>query len=318
MSTNTIEVHNLYKVYKNKKEEITANNNINFTAKKGEIIAVLGPNGVGKSTFVKQIIGYLSPTSGEIKVLDESIHGMSRTIISKIGYMMQSSYSHWDHLTVKDALYYSGKLKKLSEAEIRKQIEYFIDRLDLINETKRTLGSLSGGKKQAAALACSMIGFPEIIILDEPTNGLDPQKRILLWNFLKEINKEKNTTILLITHAVNEMEDIADRVVIMGDGKILKDGPLQDLKSELSDQIRIEFELEKNIHLEDLEFFKEHFYTWSPDNLKLFVYTSQSNMTKLIEKAFMNKIISENTKNIQIYRPTLEDIYIKIMGQKIN
>lgn len=318
MSNNAIEVQNLYKIYKNKKEEIIANNNINFIAKKGEIIAVLGPNGVGKSTFVKQIIGYLSPTSGDIKVLDESIHGMRRTLISKIGYMMQSSYSHWNHLTVKEALYYSGKLKKLSEAEIGKQINYFIDKLDLINETKRTLGALSGGKKQAAALACSMIGFPEIIILDEPTNGLDPEKRILLWNFLKEINREKNTTILIITHSVNEIDDIADRVVIMGDGKILKDGTPQELKSELSDQIRIEFELEKSISLEDVEFFKEYFYTLSPDNLKLFVYTSQSNLAKLIEKAFMNKIISGNTKNVQIYRPTLEDIYIKIMGQKIN
>lgn len=318
MSNNIIEVHNLYKVYKNKKEEIIANNNINFTATKGEIIAVLGPNGVGKSTFVKQIIGYLSPTSGDIKVLGESIHGMSQSLTSKIGYMMQSRYSHWDHLTVNDALFYSGKLKKVPSIEIKKQIKYFIDKLDLGNETKRTIGSLSGGKKQAAALACSMIGFPEIIILDEPTNGLDPQKRIMLWSFLEEINREKNITILLITHTVNEVEGIADRVVIMGNGEILVDGTPQELKSELTDQIRIEFELEKSISLEKVEFLKEHFYTWSPDNLKLFVYTSQSDMTKLIEKVFSNKNISKNIKNVQIYRPTLEDIYIKIMGQKIS
>ncbi|WP_160676541.1 ABC transporter ATP-binding protein [Clostridium sp. C8-1-8] len=318
MSNNTIEIQNLYKVYKSKKEEIVANNNINFVAQEGEIIAILGPNGVGKSTFVKQIIGYLSPTSGDIKVLGESIHGMSRTLISKIGYMMQSRYSHWDHLTVKDALFYSGKLKKIPKAEINKQIEYFIDKLDLTNETNRTIGSLSGGKKQAAAIACSTIGFPEIIILDEPTNGLDPQKRILLWSFLKEINMEKNITILLITHTVNEIEDIADRVVIMGNGKILVDGTPQELKSELTDKIRIEFELEKSIGLENIEFLKEYFYTWSSDNLKLFVYTSQSDMAKLIEKVFSIKNISENIKNVQIYRPTLEDIYIKIMGQKIS
>lgn len=318
MNNNIIEVHNLYKIYKNRKEEIIANHNINFIAKKGEIIALLGPNGVGKSTLVKQIIGYLSPTSGDIKVLGESIQGISRSIISRIGYMMQSRYSHWDHLTVKDALYYSGKLKKISEVEIEEQIKYLIEKLDLMNEIKRKMKSLSGGKKQAAALACSIIGFPEIIILDEPTNGLDPHKRILLWNFLKEINKERNTTILLITHTVNEIEDIADRVVIMGDGKILKDGTPQELKSKLSNQIRIEFELDKNINIEDIDFYYEHFYTWSPDNSKLFVYTSQSNMVKLIEKAFMNKVISKHIKNIQIHRSTLEDIYIKIMGQKIS
>lgn len=317
MSNNTIEVHNLYKIYKNKKEEINANENINFTAKKGEIIAVIGSNGAGKSTFVKQIIGYLSPTSGDIKVLGESTHEMSRTLIGKIGYMMQSRYSHWDHLTVRDALYYSGRLKKLPKAEIEEQIKFLIDKLELTNETKRTIRSLSGGKKQAASLACSMIGSPEIIILDEPTNGLDPQKRISLWSFLKEISIEKSTTILLITHTVNEIEDIADRVVIMGGGKILKDGTPQELKSELTNQIRIEFELNMEISLENVEFLNEHFYTWSPDNLKLFVYASQSNMAKLIENAFLNKTISENIKNVQIYRPTLEDIYIKIMGQKI-
>ncbi len=163
-----------------------------------------------------------------------------------------------------------------------------------------------------------MIGFPEIIILDEPTNGLDPQKRIMLWSFLEEINREKNITILLITHTVNEVEDIADRVIIMGNGEILLDGTPLELKSELTDQIRIEFELEKSIGLEKVEFLKETFYTWSPDNLKLFVYTSQSDMTKVIEKVFSNKNISENIKNVQIYRPTLEDIYIKIMGQKFN
>lgn len=318
MSNNIIEVNNLYKIYKNKKEEIIANDNINFIAKKGEIIAVLGPNGVGKSTLVKQIIGYLSPTSGDIKVLGESIQGISRGIIGRIGYMMQSRYSHWDHLTVKDALYYSGKLKKLPEVEIEEQIKYLIEKLDLVDETKRKMKSLSGGKKQAAALACSIIGFPEIIILDEPTNGLDPQKRILLWDFLKEINREKDTIILIITHTVNEIEDIADRVVIMGDGKILKDGTPQNLKSELSDQIRVEFELDKDIKFEDIDFHNEYFYTWSPDNSRLFVYTSQSNMVKLIEKVFMNKVISEHIKNIQIHRSNLEDIYIKIMGQKIS
>lgn len=318
MDNNVIEIYNLYKIYKNKKEEIIANNNINFTAKNGEIIAFLGPNGVGKSTFVKQIIGYLSPTSGDIKVLGENIRKINRPIISRIGYMMQSRYSHWDHLTVKGALYYSGKLKKIPDIEIEGQISYLVEKLDLVNETNRKMQSLSGGKKQSAALACSIIGFPEIIILDEPTNGLDPHKRILLWNFLKEINKERNTTILIITHTVNEIEDIADRVVIMGDGKILKQGTPKELKSELSDQIRIEFELDNNISIEDVNFHYGYFHTWSPDNTRLFVYTTQSEMIKLIEKAFMNKVISEHMKNIQIYRSTLEDIYIKIMGEKIS
>lgn len=318
MNNNVIEVCNLYKIYKNKQEEIIANNNINFTAKNGEIIAFLGPNGVGKSTFVKQIIGYLSPTSGDIKVLGENIRKINKPIISRIGYMMQSRYSHWDHLTVKDALYYSGKLKKIPDIEIEGQISYLIEKLDLMNETNRKMQSLSGGKKQSAALACSIIGFPEIIILDEPTNGLDPHKRILLWNFLKEINKERNTTILIITHTVNEIEDIAGRVVIMGDGKILKQGTPKELKSELSDQIRIEFELDNNISIEDVDFHYAYFYTWSPDNTRLFVYTTQSEMIKLIEKAFMNKVISEHIKNIQIHRSTLEDIYIKIMGEKIS
>lgn len=123
---------------------------------------------------------------------------------------------------------------------------------------------------------------------------------------------------MIITHTVNEIEDIAGRVVIMGDGKILKQGTPKELKSELSDKIRIEFELDNNISIEDVDFHYEYFHTWSPDNTRLFVYTTQSEMIKLIEKAFMNKVISEDIKNIQIHRSTLEDIYIKIMGEKIS
>jgi ABC-2 type transport system ATP-binding protein len=316
MKENIINIKNLSKIYKSKKANILANDNINLTVKRGEIVAILGPNGAGKSTLVKQIIGYLSPTKGNIELFGKDLSKNDRTIMKKIGYMMQSRYGHWDHLSVYDAIYYSGRLKKLSHKQVNNEIEYLINRLDLKNEINRKIKTLSGGKKQITALACVVVGNPELIILDEPTNGLDPEKRFLFWNYLKELNNEKNTTIVIVTHNVSEIEEIAHRVVIIGDAKVLREGTPCELKSEINKQIRIELEFDMNIS-DNIIFKNFTSCIWSEDMKKVFMHISESDLILCISKLFGSDI-NKNIVNIQIFRTNLEDIYIKIMGEKMN
>lgn len=231
MSESIIRINHLAKEYRTKNGIIRANDDINLTVFRGEIVAILGPNGAGKSTLVKQMIGYLSSTDGDIELFGEKISRSNQVQLNRIGYMMQSRYGHWDHLTVRNALFYSGRLKKLSRNDIQEQINYLINRLELTIEANKPIRTLSGDKKQAAALACTVMGFPELIILDEPTNGLDPEKRSIFWSFLKELNTTKHSTILTITHNVNEIEELADRVIIIAGNQVLTDGSPIELKS---------------------------------------------------------------------------------------
>jgi ABC-2 type transport system ATP-binding protein len=194
---------------------------------------------------------------------------------------------------------------------------YLIDKLELQEELERPLRTLSGGKKQATALACSVIGNPELIILDEPTNGLDPEKRFVFWKFLKEINKEKQVTIIIITHNVNEIEEIADRVVIIGNAQVLKEGTPNDLKAEISNQIRIELDFDTDSIWENSALWEEYSCKWSEDKKKIFLFVKEGELISCISQFFESQLISQNIKNMQIYRSSLEDIYIKIRGEKI-
>ncbi len=318
MSQCILEIRNLYKEYISKNGSILANDNINLSINKGEIIAFLGPNGAGKSTLIKQIIGYLSPTSGTIELFGENIQNKKEDMLDKIGYMMQSRYDHWDHLSVKDALFYTGRLKKLSKSEIKEQMNYLTEKLELTGELDRIISYLSGGKRQSVALACAVIGNPEIVILDEPTNGLDPEKRMVLWNFLKELNSERQTTIIIITHNVNEIESISDRVIIVGHAKVLRDGTPAELREELKNKMRIEINFENDQIFKNGFTIEEFHSVWSEDKQTIYIYVSEQDAVTCLSNILNNKNINADVKNIQFYKPTLEDIYIKVMGEKIN
>jgi ABC-2 type transport system ATP-binding protein len=316
MAENVIRIKQLTKEYRNKGKSVLANDDINMHVFRGEVAAILGPNGAGKSTLVKQIIGYLSPTAGEIELFGDKIGKDNREQLGRIGYMMQSRYEHWDHLTVRKALIYSGRLKKLSRKTILEQSDYLIKRLELLNEADKAMRTLSGGKKQAAALACTVIGFPELIILDEPTNGLDPEKRSIFWSFLKELSRDRHTTILIITHNVNEIEELADRVIIIANNKVIIDGSPKELKSSLSNQIRIELKLANHVDVEAM-LGSRYSCIRAEDKKTVYLYLNETDLISCISQLFGNQSISKEIEDMKILRSTLEDIYIKLMGIRI-
>ncbi len=311
-----LEVSNISKKYKVKNETVCANKNITFSLKEREILAVLGPNGAGKSTLIKQIIGYISTDSGNIKIKGIDISTNKKRMLSEIGYMMQSRFEHWDHLSIYDAIYYSAKLKKVEKEEIKKEIAYLAHELDFEKELNRQIKNLSGGKKQAAALACAVVGNPSILILDEPTTGLDPEKRCLFWNFLKKIQNEKGTSILLITHNVAEVEQIVDRVLIMGEGRILEEGTISSLYERVQNEIRIELELKDDVKSEEIINVLKGFHC-KVDRKNIYVYINENELLNCVEFIFKNEKVKDDINNLKIVRPSLEDIYIKIMGEKI-
>ena len=311
-----LEVSNISKKYKVKNETVCANKNITFSLKEREILAVLGPNGAGKSTLIKQIIGYISTDSGNIKIKGIDISTNKKRMLSEIGYMMQSRFEHWDHLSIYDAIYYSAKLKKVEKEEIKKEIAYLAHELDFEKELNRQIKNLSGGKKQAAALACAVVGNPSILILDEPTTGLDPEKRCLFWNFLKKIQNEKGTSILLITHNVAEVEQIVDRVLIMGEGRILEEGTISSLYERMQNEIRIELELKDDVKSEEIRSVLKGFHC-KVDGKNIYVYIDENELLNCVEFIFKNEKVKDDINNLKIVRPSLEDIYIKIMGEKI-
>lgn len=313
-----LEVKNLWKKYETKQGAFWANQNIDFKMYQGEILALLGPNGAGKSTLVKQIIGYVHQDQGEIFIDGKPVNENQDETLSKIGYMMQSRFAHWDHLSVYDAIYYSARLKGLTKKEAKLEIEELTCDLELTKELKKPIRNLSGGKKQAAALACSVIGHPPIIILDEPTTGLDPEKRVVFWNFLKKQQREFQTSILLITHNVAEVEQFVDRVLIVANGTIMREGTCESLYREVGGKVRIEITCKEEI--EDVKRLEEELKGYEIQLHKniIYVYEDDSKIVNFVDTIFHNKYIRNNMENFKVNRPTLEDVYIKIMGEKIS
>ncbi len=200
--------------------------NVSFSIKSGEIVGFLGPNGAGKSTMMKIITGYLTPTSGSIKVCDIPVKEHSLELRKKIGYLPEHNPLYLD-MYVREYLNMVGEIYKLRN--IKKKTEEIIDITGLSPEAHKKIGALSKGYRQRVGLAQALIPDPEVLILDEPTTGLDPNQILDVRNLITEIGKNK--TIMLSTHIMQEVEAICERVIIINKGKIVADEAADGLTS---------------------------------------------------------------------------------------
>ncbi|MBN2534654.1 MAG: ABC transporter ATP-binding protein [Spirochaetales bacterium] len=310
-----LEVKNLVKIYKpkKKKEVVVANDGISFSVGQGECVGILGPNGSGKTTLIRQIIGYLPQTSGTIKISGkENTHKEVRHLI---GYMMQNRYSHWDYLTVTQALNFAGKLKKLSNTQIKNEGEELIEKFELDAYRNKMIKYLSGGNRQAVSLSITLIGKPQLIILDEPSTGLDPIKRTKFWKLLNDINQKNSSAILLISHNPLEIEKVAHNVIMLNAGKIIINGSLKELRNRLIGESRIEISINNQKTMESIiENFKDYKIIREKD--KLLFYTKHTLITTIIEN--IKKAVGwEDINDFTIINPNLEDLYIKMLEKKL-
>mgnify|MGYP006194787665 CR=1 FL=1 len=199
---------------------------VSFTATPGRILGFLGPNGAGKSTTMKIITGFLKADSGEIKVLGQDALLDPQKTSSLIGYLPEHNPLYLD-MYVKEFLSFIGGIYQIKGHQLTRRIEEVIDLVGLQIEQKKKIGQLSKGYRQRVGLAQALIHDPKVLILDEPTTGLDPNQLVEIRQVIKNIGKEK--TVVFSTHIMQEVEAICDRVVIINKGKIVEDQALSTL-----------------------------------------------------------------------------------------
>ena len=229
----SIEVTNISKNYGAQK----ALNNISFSIKKGEIVGFLGPNGAGKSTLMKILTTFISADSGQAKVNEFDVVDNQLSVQQSVGYLPEHNPLYLE-LYVREYLEFNANIYKVKKTRIQE----VIDLTGLTSESHKKIGQLSKGFRQRVGLATALLHNPDVLILDEPTTGLDPNQLIEIRELIKNIGKNK--TVFLSTHIMQEVEAICDRVIIIDHGKIVTDKKLDKLVSEEKEQI-IEVEFDK-------------------------------------------------------------------------
>jgi ABC-2 type transport system ATP-binding protein len=227
----SITVENISKEY-GKQKALDA---VSFSISKGEIVGFLGPNGAGKSTLMKILTTYLPPSDGSAEVNGFSITDARKGVQQSVGYLPEHNPLYLD-MYVREYLNFNAAIYKISKSAI----EDVIQKTGLSPEAHKKIGSLSKGYRQRVGLATALLHDPEVLILDEPTTGLDPNQLIEIRELIKSAGKEK--TVLLSTHIMQEVEAICDRVIIINHGKIVLDKKLNELKSGKQQIVEVEFD----------------------------------------------------------------------------
>ncbi|WP_421870041.1 ATP-binding cassette domain-containing protein [Marinoscillum sp.] len=240
----SIVVENLTKKYGEQK----AVNDISFEIKTGEVVGFLGPNGAGKSTTMKIITCFMAPSSGDVRLDSDSIHTDPEAIKKKIGYLPENNPLYLD-MPVVEYLRFTAEIQGVPKANIPSRIAEMIDRCGLDREKHKNINELSKGYRQRVGLAQAMIHDPEILILDEPTTGLDPNQIVEIRKLIKDLGKEK--TVILSSHILSEVEATCDRILIINRGRIVADGTSATLRSQSEGQELLKINIEASA--EDVE-----------------------------------------------------------------
>ncbi len=237
-----ITVKNLTKYY----GDVHALKGINFEIEQGEIVGILGPNGAGKSTTLRILTSFLSKTDGEAIINGKNIEDNALSIKKIIGYLPESAPLYND-MIVYDYLSYIALIQDVEKSNLENRINYVVDACNLKTVIDKPISTLSKGYKQRVGLAGSIIHDPQILILDEPTNGLDPNQIVEIRELIKTLGKEK--TVLLSTHILSEVEATCSRVIIINNGEIIADSPTDKLivEKEGSISIKLSLKTEDNI-----------------------------------------------------------------------
>lgn len=219
-----IVVKELCKYYGN----IKAVDNVNFCIKKGDIVSLLGPNGAGKTTLMRLIAGYIEPTSGQIDINGLNFENNRTEILQNIGYVPENGFLYND-MSVYEFIRYVAELRRMPRSRFTDRIKEIAAQLDLEDVINQKIDNLSKGYKRRVGIAGALIHKPQILILDEPTEGLDPNQKFSIRNYIKNYGQEN--IVIVSTHIMEEVEALSNRVILLNHGKLVKDTRPEELKT---------------------------------------------------------------------------------------
>ena len=295
-----INIEGLTKTY----DEFIAVNEISFDVNKGEVFALLGPNGAGKTTTVEIIECLKTPDNGKVEIFGINLKDKKKQneIKRKIGVMPQN-FNAFDWLTVKENLEY---FRNLYDSKI--SVDELIDRVGLAKKTDSMYKTLSGGMKQRVGIAISLINEPELLFLDEPTAGLDPQARRETWNLIKKL-KQQGKTIFLTTHYMEEAQELSDRILIIIEGKIVASGSPSELIENYGGNKSI---ILKNCDRNILEE-KNIQYEIDTESQIHIIFDDNDQLFKILAA-----VTDDPNVEIEIKKPNLDEAFLNLTGRRIN
>lgn len=307
-----IEVKNVTKKY----GKTVAVDNISFTINEGEIIGLLGPNGAGKSTTMNMITGYIEPTQGEIIVDGYDMSRKPRKAKKEIGYMPEGVPLYTD-LTVKEFVTYMAEIKQVNRKERKEKVDKIIENTGLKEVEKKIIKNLSRGYKQRVSMAGALVGEPKILILDEPTVGLDPKQITEIRNLIKELGKTH--TVILSSHILSEVSQICNKVIIINKGKIVAVDTPENLENKVTNnnnlyvtiedtENKIEKMKERIKDIKKIELVQEN-----EDGTKQYII--EPNGDADLRKTIFSEFAKENITIFEMKKAdsTLEDAFIKLI-----
>ena len=311
-SENAIVVKGLRKSFK----QLTVLDGVNFVVKKGTVLALLGPNGAGKTTTIRILSTLLLPDSGQALINGIDVVKNSNKVRSLIG--LTGQYAALDeYLTGRENLHMIGRLYRLSHLDIKRRTKELLELFDLVEASDRTVKTYSGGMSRRLDLAVSLIASPPIIFLDEPTTGLDPRSRLIMWDIIKQL-VSRGTTILLTTQDMDEADHLADRIIVINNGKIIAEGTSDQLKQRIGSE-RLEIVVETGSNFEKAKkVIEDDSSLRSDDKMRILSLVTKGGVNQLKQVLSRLDEASIEVKNISFRSPTLDDVFLTLTGHTCN
>lgn len=300
---NVIEVTNVSKKFKERGKRFYALKDVSFSVRKGEIFGLLGPNGSGKTTLLNIILNVLIPDNGHVRILGKDPN-KERSVLDVINFVSGDARFHWA-LTVENILHFYGMIYNIEKEERIKRIEKLTKTFGAEELLKRRFFTLSTGEKMRVILARAEINKPKIILMDEPTLGLDPEISIRVRDEIKKLNKKFRTTILLTSHYMNEVEELADRIAFINKGSIIDMGTVEKVKMRKFTTYDVIITLSK---IKDRGFLGRQGFRIKGNKISKSLDIDE-NISKILS-ALESK--NYDIINIETKKPTLEDYFVKI------
>ncbi len=307
-----LEALDLRKIFKGK----VAVDDASFYLDEGESVGLLGPNGAGKSTTISMISSLLKPNSGDVRLNGESVLAKPQKIRDVLGVVPQE-IALYEELTAYENLKFFGRIYRLKGSLLESRIQELLEMVGLRERQKELIKTYSGGMKRRINIAAALLHDPKIVIMDEPTVGIDPQSRSHILDTVRLLNREKGTTVLYTSHYMEEVEQLCSRVYIMDHGRIIASGTTEELRRILSGEDTLLVQLDKpSAELADeLRSLGPVRQVEETDKgLKLIVAKQSGLMSQVVQSAEKHRV---QITNIHVQTPSLEDVFLHLTGRKL-